>query len=126
MNANCTADEAARCLRLLRSKGPLPAADIANCLGIGGKRETQRRHIRAIIRHLRECGEMIVATLKDGYFVTDDVKIWRDYLEGRQIDAKRVLGKTHRQLRMVTDGNGQGLLFVPGSSAFVNASFAKS
>lgn len=124
---HCNADEAARCLRIIKEAGPIAAADLAARLGAAGKRETQRRHVRAIVQHLRNsCGAMIVANLADGYFVTDDRKIWQDYLNGRQIDAKKVLGRTHRQLRMVTDAKGQGLLFVPGSGVLENSQFARN
>ncbi len=128
MNHNkYTTDEAARCLNLLRSQGPLKAAALAAKLGIGGKRETQRRHVRAIIRHLREdCGEMIVANLNDGYFVTNDFKLWQSYLDGRSIEAKGTIGRAYRQKRMVSDANGQGLLFVSGQGAFTNTTFAEA
>ena len=122
-----TTDEAARCLNLLRSHGPLKAAALASRLGIGGKRETQRRHVRAIIKHLREdCGEMIAANLNNGYFVTDDYKLWQDYLDSRSIEARGTIGKVHRQKRMVSDANGQGLLFVPGQGAFRNTAFSEA
>jgi len=110
---NITSPQAARCLRILENAAgkPIVAAELARQLGLAGNRETQRRHVRAIIEHLRETGAMVVATLQDGYFLTEDTSLWRDYLEGRQIDAKKILGQTHKKKRMLTDVNGQGLLF---------------
>jgi len=109
---NVTALEAARCLSVLESaREPIVAVELASRLGLSGSRETQRRHVRAIIEHLRNNGSMIVAALQNGYFLTEDTQLWRDYLEGRQIDAKRILGETHKQKRILTDSKGQGILF---------------
>ncbi len=109
---NITTFEAARCLSLLESaEGPIVAAELAQRLYLAGSRETQRRHVRAIVKHLRDNGSQIIATLQGGYFLTQDSQVWRDYLEGRQIDAKRVLGETHKRKRMLTDAAGQGVLF---------------
>jgi len=115
MKANITTSEAARCLSILESAAePMTAAALAARLGLSGSRETQRRRIRAIVEHLRnDCSAKIVATLQDGYFLTDDDKLWRDWLDGRQIDAKRVLGVTYKQKKMLTDSQGQGVLFSP-------------
>lgn len=90
---------------------PIVAASIAARLYLSGSRETQRRHVRALVKQLRENGSMIVATLQGGYFLTDDEKIWQDYLAGRQIDAKKLIGLTHSQIKMLRDNRGQGLLF---------------
>jgi len=109
-----TTDCAAACLRLLQSAmRPLPAVEIARRLELTGSRETQRRHVRAIIKLLRDNGSRIVATLDDGYLLTDDEKMWREYLDGKQIDAKRILAQTHKEKRMLSDANGQGILFRP-------------
>lgn len=109
---NITSNEAAACLALLKiGDRPRVAADIAELLNLAGSRESQRRHVRAIIKQLRDEGEMIVATLQGGYWLTDDDKLWREYLEGRKIDAKKLIGQTHKQIKMATDGIGQGLLF---------------
>jgi len=109
---NITASEAAECLRILESATePIVAADLARKLYLPGSRESQRRHVRAIVKHLRDNGSQIVATLWGGYFLTEDSQLWRDYLEGRQIDAKRILGETHKRKRMLADAAGQGLLF---------------
>ncbi len=111
---NITTIETAECLRLLSNAAdPIVAADLAGRLYLTGSRETQRRHVRAIVKQLRDNGSMIVATLCGGYFLTNDPHLWRDYLEGRQIDAKRVLGITHKRKRMLTDAAGQGVLFKP-------------
>jgi hypothetical protein len=122
-----TTNEVAQCLWLIKEQGPILAIDIADKLGLAGTRETKRRRIRAIVQHLRnECGEMIVADTMGGYFLTDDDLIWQGYLNGRQIIAKKVLGITHRQLKMVTDNRGQGLLFLPGVGTLNNAQFARN
>lgn len=109
---NITALEAARCLSLLEEAAePFVAAALARKLHLPGSRESQRRHVRAIVEHLRDNGLQIVATLQNGYWLTEDSALWRDYLEGRQIDAKRILGETHKRKRMLADAQGQGLLF---------------
>jgi len=109
-----TTNETAECLRILRTvMEPIVAADLAQRLFLPGSRETQRRHVRAIVKQLRDDGHMIVATLQGGYALTKDAAIWREYLDGRQIDAKRILGKTHKEKRMLADRLGQGLLFRP-------------
>ena len=92
---------------------PVVAIDLAAGLGLGGNRETQRRCVRAIVKHLRDNGSQIVATLAGGYFLTADNATWRDYLDGRQIDAKQLIGETHKRKKMLADRVGQGLLFEP-------------
>ena len=110
--ANMTTDQAADCLRLLQqAEQPLVAVDIAARLYLYGNRESRRRHVRAIVKYLRDNGSMIIATLQGGYWLTDDRGLWCDYLEGRQIDAKKILAHTHRKKKMLADAAGQGLLF---------------
>jgi len=94
---------------------PLVAAEMAQRLYLAGSRETQRRHVRALVRHLRDdCAAKIIATTQSGYWLTDDPGLWADYLEGRQIDAKRILAVTHKKKKsMLTDRSGQGFLFGP-------------
>ena len=122
-----TTNEVAQCLRLIKEQGPILAITIADKLGLAGTRETKRRRIRAIVQHLRnECGTMIVANTMGGYFLTDDSLMWQGYLNGRQVDAKKLLGQTHKKLKMVTDNKGQGLLFLPGIGTLNNAQFARS
>ena len=109
---NITTEEAAQCLSILESaKGPMVAAGLARRLRLGGVRETQRRHVRAIIEHLRtENGSWIVGLNPQGYFLTRDHQIWRDYNEGRGITAKRIFAEVHKRKRELADGN-QELLF---------------
>ena len=110
--ANVTTDQAAKCLGILKkAAAPIVAADLAAKLGLSGSRESQRRHVREIVKHLRDNGSWIVATLKGGYWLTMDEKLWRDYQEGRQIEAKRIIGSAHKEKKMLTDSQGQGLLF---------------
>ena len=107
--------EEALCLDMLKAASePMTAAEIGRRLELAGSRETQRRHVRAIVKSLRETGAMIVATLQGGYWVTDDEQLWRDYLEGRSIDARRILGEAHKQKKQLADATGQQLLFNPG------------
>ncbi len=103
-------------MEILRSvNGPLVAADIAVKLGLTGKRETQRRHVRELIKQLRDNGAQIVASLTEGYRLTNDDEANKRYLDDRQIGAKRVFGETHRKKKMLFNDRGQGLLFRPGS-----------
>lgn len=109
---NVTLSEAARCLLILQEAAePIVAADLARKLGLPGTRETQRRHVRAIIEHLRDNGSMIVANLQEGYELTADPRRWREYLDGHERGAKRTLGRTHHEKKMLTDARGQGVLF---------------
>jgi len=110
-----TVDQAAACLSLLEgASGPMTAASIAGRLGLSGCRETQRRHARAIVEHLRD-GACKVIAAADGYWLTSDEKAWRDYLDSRQIGAKSVLGCTHRRRReSVRASSGQKQLFKIG------------
>ena len=111
---NITTEETAQCLRLLQAAAePIVAADLAARLGLSGSRETRRRHVRAIIKHLRDNGSHIIATLWGGYLLTDDLPLWRDYNDGRQIDAKRILAVTHKRKKMIQDRTGQGFLYGP-------------
>ncbi len=105
------------CLAILKNRNtPIVAADIAKQLKLAGNRETRRRRVRAIIKHLRdECGAKIVATLGGGYMITDDDRIWQEYLEGKLIDAKRIIGSASAKKRKaITNRKGQGFLFAPG------------
>lgn len=60
---------------------------------------------------------MIVASVQGGYFLTADEDLWKQYLEGKKIDAKKVLGEMHRKKKMLIDKQGQGMLFQPGGVA---------
>jgi biotin operon repressor len=107
---------AVRCLQLLEAAAGvrfMTAAEIAEVLRLPGNRETQRRAVRALVEYLRERGSMIIANLANGYLLTYDPQVYRDYLDGRQIDAKRLLGETGRQKRTICDGWRQGFLFFP-------------
>jgi biotin operon repressor len=116
MKLNITTLEAAKCLSFLESANkPMTAIELARKLYLAGNRESQRRHVRALVEKLRDNGSMIVATLQDGYFLTEDLQLWQDYLEDRQIDAKSILGETHRRKKMLADRQGQGYLFAPGA-----------
>jgi len=111
MSPIVTSPEAARCLTILENADkPIVAADLAEQLRLDGCRETKRRHVRAIVKHLRDNDSMIVAVGAAGYYLTEDVKVWQDYLDGRQIDAKRILGETGKRKKEVA-GKNQGLLF---------------
>jgi len=89
---------------------PIVAADLAYLLGLQGSREGQRRRVRALIKELRDEGCWIIATLSDGYWLTDDFALWRDYLENRKIDAKRIFAEISRRREQVS-ARKQGQLF---------------
>ena len=111
-DVNITTEEAAECLRVLQeAPEPIVAAGLAARLRLSGSRETQRRHVRAIIEYLRDAGSWIVATNRDGYSLTADTRAWRNYQEHRQNNAKHTLGVTHKRKRMLAGGRGQGILF---------------
>jgi len=112
MENSVTTLEAAKCRRLLETAFEwLTAAQIAAYLQLAGKRETQRRHVRAIIRQLRDNGSKIVASLQGGYWLTkDDDSLWKDYNEHRQIHAKRIIGEAARRKKQIASP-GQEFLF---------------
>jgi len=108
-----TTSEAARCLRILAEQAaPIVAADLASRLRIAGTRETQRRRVREIIKHLRENGSRIVATNREGYWLTEEDATWAEYNEGRSIDAKRILAETYERKRQLAERR-QMPLFAP-------------
>lgn len=112
MNCQALASYVLNALR--RSDVPMTASQIARKIPLRGGHETQRRTIRAAIQYLRDwAGLWIIATLQSGYLLTDDPDLWRDYNEGRKIDGKKLIGKAHREQKMISDSQGQGLLFQP-------------
>jgi len=86
------------------------AAQIAERLGLSGSRETKRRKVRHLVGLLREKGVRIVANVNEGYKIARDSQEWLEYNEKRQIEAKEVLGESHRRNRYERT-QGQGLLF---------------
>jgi len=110
-DVNVTTDQAAGCLGILkRADKFMTAAEIAASLGFGGGHETQRRHIRAIVEQLRENGSMIIANTRDGYWLTTDESVWKDYNEHRAIDCKVILAEVSHRKKLI-DSTGQGRLF---------------
>jgi biotin operon repressor len=120
---NITTDQVAGCLAILRrAEKFMTAAEIAARLGIAGSHETQRRHIRALVKELRDNGSMIIANNAEGYWLTNDEAKWRDYVEHRAIDAKVILAEVSRRKQMLADTKDQGMLFnmrVPAGCATV-------
>lgn len=113
-----TREDAARLMRLMQAaRTPQTAAALAGRLALSGSRETQRRHIRALVERLRDDGAWIVAVDAAGYRLTTDAAEWKQYNESRKIGAKQILGRSHKRQQMVTDAAGQGLLFVPAVGA---------
>lgn len=107
-----TADELAECLTILKNADrAMTAAQIAARLGLSGCRETQRRRVRAMTLALRDKGCRIVANQIDGIWLARNDREWRDYLEGRKIEAKTILGVTHPRIRQAVESKGQGLLY---------------
>ena len=101
MKPNITIPQLAKALALLEAgTGPMTAIEIAEELGLGGCRETKRRHVREIVKELRDKGNRVIGTIRDGYYLARDDKQWRDYLESRQVGAKQVLGKTHKEKKL--------------------------
>ncbi len=96
--------ELAKTLSILQgAAGPMTAIEIAARLGLGGCRESQRRHVRAIIEELRIKGCRIAANQIDGCWIAKDDQEWRDYLEGRKIEAKQQIGEAHRRKKCSYD-----------------------
>jgi biotin operon repressor len=122
---NITTDQVAGCLRVLKAADKfMTAAEIAHQIGIGGEHETQRRHIRALVKKLRDNGSMIVANTLDGYWLTEDIAIWKDYNEHRAIDAKVMLAEVSRRKKTLSERKGQGFLFsnrIPAGCATMGA-----
>ncbi|MBW2559434.1 MAG: hypothetical protein JRE40_01125 [Deltaproteobacteria bacterium] len=110
-----TTCNAARCLAILKAAAePIVAADLARRLDLAGERESQRRQVRAIITHLREQGEWIVAKM-GGYRLTDDAALWAAYNADRANNGKHVIGQSHNRNKAAVDSLGQGLLFQPAA-----------
>lgn len=110
-NHDVTTNELAQCLAILRDADrPMTAAQIAKRLGLPGCRETQRRRVRAMTLALRDKGCRIVANQTDGIWLARNDREWRDYLEGRKIEAKTILGVTGPRIREAAS-KGQRLLF---------------
>jgi len=110
-----TTTELAGCLRILKeAHEPLVAAKIAGRLNLPGERETQRRHVRAIVKQLRDDGAWIVADLSGGYWLTEDAAIWTEYNEFRTVDAKRILGEAHHRTKIAKEPSGQLVMFAGG------------
>ncbi len=115
MKPTVTREELAACLTLLQqADGPMTAIELAEKLGLGGCRETKRRHVREILTRLREGGHWIVGLNPDGNCLTHDPAAWKAYCEGRISEAKRRIGQAHKRKKaMVADASGQGVLFAP-------------
>jgi len=110
--SNITTDEMGQVLRTLQQSNVfILAIDIAARLGLRGNHESNRRHIRSIVKKLREDGSKIISNMTDGYFLTDDDAIYREWLNDKTIDAKTILAKIHKAKQMLKDSAGQGLLF---------------
>lgn len=100
-----------RLLQILQQADePIVAADLATELWLEGSRETKRRKIRALVKELRTDGNWIVATIFDGYWLTHDYGLWKDYNEGKKIEAKRIFAEVSRRKKQA-ELVGQGELF---------------
>lgn len=96
--AAITGPELAKTVSILQqATGPMTAIEVAARLGLAGCRESQRRHVRAIIEELRNKGVRIVANQIDGCWIAKGDQEWREYLEGRKIEAKQQIGEAHRR-----------------------------
>jgi len=95
------------CLKILqKADKPLTAIQIATMLYLPGNRESQRRRVRAIIEQLRLDGHWIIANLQDGYWLTDDYRMWRHYIEGWEISAKQILADVGKKKMVATQREG--------------------
>ena len=111
MLAKPVTDDLARLLRVFETaEGPMTAVQIASKLRLEGSVETQRRTVRGWVKELRDRGFWIVATLVEGYALTKNPGIWKDYSEHRAIDARRIFWEVNDRKKQMSDGN-QGLLF---------------
>jgi len=111
MLAKPLTDDIARLLRIFeQAEGPMTAVQIAGRLGLDGSIETQRRAVRAMVKELRDHGHWVIATLTDGYALTKNAAIWKDYSEGRAVDARRIFWELSDRKKQMQD-HGQGLLF---------------
>lgn len=107
-------DDLIRLLRVFeQAEGPMTAVQIAGRLRLEGSVETQRRAVRAMVKDLRDHGHWIVATLIEGYALTRNAGIWRDYSEGRTVEARRIFWELSDRKKQMSD-HGQGLLFALG------------
>ena len=114
MLAKPITDDLARLLRIFeQAEGPMTAVQIAAKLRLEGSVETQRRTVRGWVKELRDHGHWIVATLIEGYALTKNAGIWKDYSEHRTIDARRIFWELSDRKKQMSDGN-QGLLFALG------------
>lgn len=107
-------DTTGQLLRILQSADkPLVAADLAARLYLTGNRELQRRKVRALVKELRDDkneNNWIVANFVEGYWLSDDFALWKDYLEGKKITAKMIFADVARKKNQVAMA-GQGKLF---------------
>jgi len=108
------AEKLATVLTLLKAADePMTAVRIARTLNLDGGHETQRRRVREIIQELRDRGHWIIATLQEGYWLTEDAEMWKDWCDKKMIDGKRIIGEASRRKKTAADAKGQGLLFNP-------------
>jgi len=82
---------------LQRANAPMTAIEIAAMLHLDGCRESQRRRVRAIIEELRNRGVKVVANQTAGCWIAKNEEQWRDYLEGRMIEAKHQIGEAYNR-----------------------------
>ena len=108
-----TTAEMACCLAILKDAvEPIIASELAQRLGLVGRRESLRRHIRTIIHQLRDDGAWIVSCKTVGYWLTRDAAAWERYQDKRTIEAKHIIGESQRRKRQSSEP-GQGMLFEP-------------
>jgi biotin operon repressor len=104
-------DDLIRLMRVFETaEGPMTAVQIAGKLRLDGSIETQRRAVRGKVKELRDHGHWIIATLVEGYALTKNAGIWKDYSEHRTIDARRIFWELSDRKKQMQD-HGQGLLF---------------
>lgn len=98
---------------------PVPAIELAGHLqigAVGGDRETKRRKVRKIVSALRGDGFCVCAGFgakgEGGYWLAEDDREWREYLEARRMGARFEFVTVLRMSEAARDKSaGQRMLF---------------
>ena len=91
---------------------PITAIDLAERLELEGSRETQRRHVRILVRFLRHVGHKVCADSQAGYWLARYDGEWTKYLEAVRTRARFEFVSISKMSRAASDlATGQGKLF---------------
>jgi len=101
-----------RALRQHRNRA-VPAAELAEALGIECDHETNRRRVREVVDYARLDGYQVCAS-NEGYWMSRNATEWREYRESQKRGARYRFMTLHKVQEAVVDRRtGQGLLFAP-------------